>query len=109
MDVMIGPLQIPKSVGDKPRHYYCLSARHRSLPGTKRGTPQMAFLPRLLFALILVLPGGFVVGPVVLLLKRWRDRRATEQLQQSLIVVQPVLAPQLPRESHPIEPTRVAA
>jgi len=69
----------------------------------------MAFLPRLLFALILVLPGGFVVGPVVLLLKRWRDRRATEQLQQSLIVVQPVLAPQLPRESHPIEPTRVAA
>ena len=70
----------------------------------------MGFLPRVLFALMLLLPGGFVVGPVVLLLKRWRERRASEQPQAS-ILVQPVIAaaPQLPREAHPIEPTRAAA
>jgi hypothetical protein len=64
----------------------------------------MALLPKVLFALMLLLPGGFVVGPVVLLLKRWRDRRASEP--QSIVQV---VAPQLPRETHQIEPTRAAA
>jgi hypothetical protein len=27
---------------------------------------------------MLLLPGGFVVGPVLLLLKRWRERRASQ-------------------------------
>ena len=52
---------------------------------------------------MLLLPGGFVIGPAVLLLKRWRERRASETQ-----VIAPA-APQLPRESHPIEPTRAAA
>jgi hypothetical protein len=64
----------------------------------------MALLPKVLFALMLLLPGGFVVGPVVLLLKRWRDRRASEP--QSIVQA---VAPQLPRETHPIEPARAAA
>jgi hypothetical protein len=64
----------------------------------------MALLPKVLFALMLLLPGGFVVGPVVLLLKRWRERRASQP--QSIVKT---VAPQLPRETHPIEPTRIAA
>ena len=70
--------------------------------------PKMAFLPRVLFALILVLPGGFIVGPALLLVKRWRERRASDQLQASLLTQQAIVA-QLPQEAHPIEPTRAAA
>lgn len=68
----------------------------------------MGLLPKVLFALMLLLPGGFVIGPVVLLLKRWRDRRAAEQLQAALIP-QPVLSAELQQSSHPIEPQRAAA
>jgi hypothetical protein len=69
----------------------------------------MGLLPKVLFALMLVLPGGFVVGPVMLLLKRWHDRRATKQELQSPGVV-PVLSAELPRETHAIDPHhRVAA
>jgi len=67
----------------------------------------MGLLPKVLFALMLLLPGGFVIGPVVLLLKRWRDRRATEQQLQSVAL--PVLNAELPRDPHPIEPHRQAA
>jgi len=68
----------------------------------------MGLLPKVMFALMLLLPGGFVVGPVVLLLKRWRDRRASEQQLQSTITL-PVLNAELPRDPHPIEPHRQAA
>jgi hypothetical protein len=68
----------------------------------------MGLFPKLLFALMLVLPGGFVVGPVMLLLKRWHDRRATKHEQQLPVAV-PVLSAELPRETHPIEPQRAAA
>jgi hypothetical protein len=67
----------------------------------------MGLLPKVLFALMLLLPGGFVVGPVVLLLKRWRDRRVTEQQLQPVAL--PVLSAELPRDPHPIEPHRQAA
>lgn len=69
----------------------------------------MGLFPKLLFALMLVLPGGFVVGPVMLLLKRWHDRRATKQEQQPSVMAVPVLSAELPREPHSIEPHRVAA
>jgi len=63
----------------------------------------MALLPKVLFALMLLLPGGFVIGPAVILLKRWRERRAS-QVQAIGPVTQP-----LARDSRAIEPTRVAA
>jgi hypothetical protein len=107
-DVAIRSVQVPKKTGAKPRPLSCLVARHRSQAGAKRGASKMGFLPRVLFALILILPGGFIVGPAVLLLKRWREHRASKQAQASM-VVQPMLAAQLPREAHPIEPTRAAA
>jgi hypothetical protein len=69
----------------------------------------MGLYPKLLFALMLVLPGGFVVGPVMLLLKRWHDRRATKHVQQQSRVAMPVLSAELPREPHSIEPQRAAA
>lgn len=73
----------------------------------------MAVLPRVLFALLLILPGGFVIGPVVLLLKRWHDRRVIERGQSSAatmqIVGQPTAVPQPPTDTRPIEPTRAAA
>lgn len=70
----------------------------------------MGLLPKLLFALMLVLPGGFVVGPIVLLLKRWHDRRTVklEQSQPHSAVV-PRLSAELPRDPHPLEPQRAAA
>lgn len=63
----------------------------------------MGLFPKLLFALMLVLPGGFVIGPVVLLLKRWHDRRNHKQEQQ-LSVLQPVLSAELPKQVAPLEP-----
>ena len=68
----------------------------------------MGLLPKLLFALMLVLPGGFVIGPVVLVLKRWYDKRTEKQAQQQP-VMKPVLAAELPQPAHPIEPHRAAA
>ena len=35
----------------------------------------MGSLTKVLFVLVLLLPGGFVVGPAWLALKRWRERR----------------------------------
>lgn len=55
----------------------------------------MGVLPKVLLALMLLLPGGFVLAPAMLLLKRWRARRASEHAPQ---LAQPVLAPQLPAE-----------
>jgi hypothetical protein len=68
----------------------------------------MGLLPKILFALMLLLPGGFVVGPVVLVIKRWLDRRASGQQLQSAVKL-PVLSTELPRDPHPIEPHRQAA
>jgi len=63
----------------------------------------MGLLPKILFALMLLLPGGFVIGPVVFALKRWRERHG-QQAQGTQVI-----AAQLPRETRPIEPTRIAA
>jgi hypothetical protein len=44
----------------------------------------MGSLPKLLIALSLLLPGGFVVVPLaVVVMKRWRERRASQVLQLS--------------------------
>jgi hypothetical protein len=40
-----------------------------------------SLLPKLLLALTLLLPGGFIVAPVLVVVKRWRDRRAAQAIQ----------------------------
>ena len=62
----------------------------------------MGLLPKILFALMLLLPGGFVIGPVIFALKRWRERQGQQAHGTQLI------AAQLPRESPSIESTRIA-
>lgn len=109
MNVVIGFLQIPKREG---KYHGILLALFRGVcpkPGHNAVYQQMGLLPKILFALMLVLPGGFVVGPVVLVLKRWRDRRANEQQLLRSAIALPVLSAELPRDPHPIEPHRQAA
>jgi hypothetical protein len=42
----------------------------------------MGTLPKLLIALTLLLPGGFFVAPLLVVVKRWRERRAAQALAQ---------------------------
>ena len=41
----------------------------------------MGSLPKVLFALLLLLPGGLIVGPAILIVQRWRARRLPQPSQ----------------------------
>lgn len=52
----------------------------------------MGSVPKLLFALLLLLPGGFILGPAFLFVQRWRARHAADNSQTVSSHAQPMLA-----------------